>query len=150
MKHAVTERWSGQENRLLMRLIDLHGSSWATIRKSFPSRSVSSVRNRFQRIVNGSKTVGKNRCKQCGAIKRGHVCKEGVSDDDLHIRSAAIENPSSDALEVRLDGVDCEEVEDTPRLFSWHAIRIANDMGFEDVTHPPPIVRAFPFVTSLP
>ena len=42
-------------------------------------RSVSSVRNRWQRIEKGRKLreaghASKNRCQRCGAPKRGHVC----------------------------------------------------------------------------
>ena len=35
-------------------------------------------------------------------------------------------------------------------LFCWFTVQTAHDMGFEDVTHPPPLVHEFPFVTSLP
>ena len=76
-----------------------------------------------------------------------------MSGDNRLLRSAAIENPSSDTPEICSDAVDCEEGEEDTfpsHLFSWYAIRFAHDVGFEDVTRPPPIVQAFPFVTSLP
>lgn len=165
MKHDVMEMWTGKEDTLLLDLIDRHGTSWKTIDKAFPTRSVSSIRNRYQRIVNGTKQTGRNRCLKCGMIKLGHICRGVVrrpDDDDVLLLSPVTEKPSSPpwvntefALDENEDVTEVEECEDEevsfPRhLFSWHTMQTANDMGFEDVTHPPPLVHVFPFVTSLP
>ena len=165
MKHDVMETWTSEEDRLLLHLIDVHGTSWKVIDKSFPSRTVSSIRNRYQRIINGTKNAGKNRCHKCGMIKRGHICGGGVrkpDDDDVLLLSPVTEKPSSPPrvntefrLDAEEDGTEVEEGEDEEvsfplHLFSWHTMQTANDMGFEDVTHPPPLVQGFPFVTSLP
>ena len=53
---------------------------WAAIAKRLPGRTVSSVRNRWQRLEKGRKlredgTELKNRCHQCGEPKRGHICR---------------------------------------------------------------------------
>lgn len=164
MKHDVMETWSAEEDRLLLHLIDVHGTSWTVIRKSFRPRSVSSVRNRYQRILNGTKHAGKNRCHKCGMIRRGYSCA-GVrkpDDDEVLLLSPVTEKPSSPpcvttefTLDVHEDVTEGEEseVEDVSfpcHLFSWHTMQTANDMGFEDVTHPPHLVQEFPFVTSLP
>merc|ERR1719265_1154128 len=55
------------------------GPMWSKIVKQLPGRTVSSVRNRWQRIEKGRKQreagiVSKNRCHACGQPKRGHVC----------------------------------------------------------------------------
>ena len=98
-------------------------------------------------------------------IKRGHICGGGVrkpDDDDVLLLSPVTEKPSSPPrvntefrLDAEEDGTEVEEGEDEEvsfplHLFSWHTMQTANDMGFEDVTHPPPLVQGFPFVTSLP
>ena len=165
MKHDVMETWTAEEDRLLLHLIDVHGTSWKTIDGSFPSRTVSSIRNRYQRILNGMKEGGKNRCHRCGMIKRGHICQgreRTPVDDEVLLLSPVAEKPSSPpwvntefALDENEDITEVEESEDEdvsfpPHLFSWHTMQTANDMGFEDVTHPPPLVHGFPFVTSLP
>lgn len=163
MKHDVMEMWTGEEDTFLLDLIDRHGTSWTTICKAFPTRSISSIRNRYQRIVNGTKKRGRNRCLKCGMIKLGHICGGVVrtpDEDDALLISPVIEKPSfppwmnvdKEVTEVE-KGDDEEDEEEAmfPRhLFSRHTMQTANDMGFEDVTHPPPLVHDFPFVTSLP
>jgi hypothetical protein len=160
------EIWTGEENTFLLDLIDRHGTSWTTIRKAFPTRSISSIRNRYQRIVNGIKKKGRNRCLKCGMVKRGHICGGVVRNPDkkdVHLICPVIEKPPSQPwvnnTEVRHgvneDVTEGEESEDEYvsfpcHLFSWHTMQTANDMGFEGVTHPPPLVHEFPFVTSPP
>ena len=55
------------------------GPKWSKIVQRLPNRTVSSVRNRWQRIEKGRKLraagmESKNRCHACGQPKRGHVC----------------------------------------------------------------------------
>lgn len=146
----------------MLHLIDLHGTSWKAIARSFSSRSISSIRNRYQRIINGSKQGGKNKCHTCGMVKRGHVCGGGVrrsSVGGVLSLSPVTDTPPSPpwvSSDVRLEWNDDgemyedEEVEGPYQLFSWHTVQTAHDMGFDDVTHPPPLVQGFPFATSLP
>jgi len=165
MKHDVMEAWTTEEDRLLLHLIHVHGTSWKVIDGSFPSRTVASIRNRYQRIVNGSKHVGKNRCQRCGMIKRGHICQGRVRtphDDEVLLLSPVTERPSSPpwvnkefGLDENEDVDEGDESEDADvsfpcHLFSWHTVQTANDMGFEGVMHPPPVFQGFPFLTSLP
>ena len=157
------ETWTVEEDRLLVHLIDVHGTFWKVIAQSFPSRSTCSIRNRYQRIVNGSKHIGKNRCRKCGMIRRGHICRGDVPDGDGALRlHPVIQMPSFLPLvntelghDVDEDVVEGDDGRDGEGLFpshplSRHAMQTANDMGFEDVMHPPLVVHEFPFTTSLP
>lgn len=71
--------WAPEEDRLIIEMLAQHGSRWAKIVKELPGRTISSVRNRWQRIDRGrritqSGKVSKNRCQWCGQPKRGHLC----------------------------------------------------------------------------
>ena len=158
MKHDAIGMWTNEEDTFLLRLVDRHGTSWRMISKSLPTRSASSMRNRYQRILNGLKQTGTNRCHKCGMIKRGHICGgvQHTSDDDDGLPLGPdTESPPWVSTEFRLDVDEDvtdgeEEEEGSCHLFSWHTVQTANDMGFDAVTHPPPLVKGFPFVTSLP
>lgn len=153
------DMWKSEEDRLLMDLIHLHGTCWKVIVTSFPTRTVSSIRNRHQRMVNASKQVGRNRCQKCGMMRRGHTCGGSVhtpDGDDVLLFSPVAEEPSPPLpnTDIRLkqdDDVTKDEDSSFPfHLFSWHTVHTVHDMGFDGVTHPPPLVRGFPFATSLP
>ena len=71
--------WEPEEDQTIIELLDKFGPKWSKIVQQLPGRSVSSVRNRWQRIEKGRKLrmfgqESKNRCQQCGEPKRGHVC----------------------------------------------------------------------------
>ena len=55
------------------------GPNWKSIVKQLPGRTTSSVRNRWLRIEKGRKLreegKGKNRCRACGEIMLGHICR---------------------------------------------------------------------------
>ncbi|EOD07964.1 hypothetical protein EMIHUDRAFT_217991 [Emiliania huxleyi CCMP1516] len=88
--HEHMRAWEPEEDRTILRLLGELGPKWSRIVLSLPGacaplasrkhrRSVSSVRNRWQRIEKGRKLreaghASKNRCQRCGAPKRGHVC----------------------------------------------------------------------------
>ena len=60
-------------------MVESEGPKWKHIVKKLPGRTVSSVRNRWQRIEKGRKLREegqefKNRCHACGQPKRGHIC----------------------------------------------------------------------------
>ena len=62
-----------------MEMLERLGPKWSKIVQRLPGRTVSSVRNRWQRIDKGRRLreaghESKNRCQQCGKPKRGHVC----------------------------------------------------------------------------
>ena len=77
--HENMRAWDPEEDQTIIELLDELGPKWSKIMQSPPGRSVSSVRNRWQRIEKGRKLrmngqESKNRCQQCGEPKRGHVC----------------------------------------------------------------------------
>ena len=78
-KHENMQAWSPEEDTIILDMHTQLGPMWSKIVKQLPGRTVSSVRNRWQRIEKGRKQreagiVSKNRCHACGQPKRGHVC----------------------------------------------------------------------------
>ena len=78
-KHENMLAWSPEEDTIILDMHSELGPSWSKIVQRLPGRTVSSVRNRWQRIEKGRKqreagVPSKNRCHACGLPKRGHVC----------------------------------------------------------------------------
>ena len=78
--HEVMRTWDPEEDEVIMSMVDELGPKWAIIVRHLPGRTVSSVRNRYQRIQKGIKLREsgvhiKNKCHACGEPKRGHICK---------------------------------------------------------------------------
>ena len=64
---------------IILEMHEAEGPKWSKIVQRLPNRTVSSVRNRWQRIEKGKKLrmagkESKNRCHACGQPKRGHIC----------------------------------------------------------------------------
>lgn len=85
-KHEVMRGWSPEEDQLLLELIQTSGKRWKLIADALgrcagtgKPRTPAMVRNRFLRIERGrwltEQGMSKNRCGQCGQLKRGHVCQ---------------------------------------------------------------------------
>ena len=77
--HEHMRAWDPEEDNIIITLLNQLGPKWSRIVQQLPGRSVSSVRNRWQRIEKGRKLreagqESKNRCQRCGQPKRGHVC----------------------------------------------------------------------------
>jgi len=77
--HENMKAWSPEEDTLIISMHESEGPKWSKIVQRLPGRTVSSVRNRWQRIEKGRKlresgVESKNRCHACGQPKRGHVC----------------------------------------------------------------------------
>jgi len=77
--HENMRAWLPEEDHIILDMVASEGPKWTKIVGRLPGRSVSSVRNRWQRIEKGRKMreAGKefkNRCHSCGQLKRGHVC----------------------------------------------------------------------------
>lgn len=71
--------WNPEEDRLIIEMISTNGPRWSNIVKMLPGRTISSVRNRWQRIQKGRRMMrdgigSKSRCQWCGQPKSGHVC----------------------------------------------------------------------------
>jgi len=67
---------------MLLRLIETSGKRWKLIAEALGNsnpRTPAMVRNRYLRIERGrwltEQGMSKNRCGQCGQLKRGHVCQ---------------------------------------------------------------------------
>ena len=73
------QAWAPEEDHIILEMHKAEGPKWSKIVQRLPNRTVSSVRNRWQRIEKGRKlredgVESKNRCHACGLPKRGHVC----------------------------------------------------------------------------
>lgn len=78
-RHENMQAWSPEEDQIILAMVASDGPKWSKIVQRLPGRTVSSVRNRWQRIEKGRKlreagVESKNRCHACGLPKRGHVC----------------------------------------------------------------------------
>ena len=78
-KHDNMKAWSTEEDHTIIDGVQLHGHQWRLIVQDLPGRSVSSTRNRFNRIEKGRKmreegTRGRNMCHACWQPKKGHIC----------------------------------------------------------------------------
>ena len=83
--HENMRGWSPEEDELLLHLIQVSGKRWKHIAEALGAqtpgtvRTPAMVRNRFLRIERGrwltENGKSKNRCGQCGQLKRGHVCQ---------------------------------------------------------------------------
>ena len=84
--HENMKAWEPEEDRIIIELLSELGPRWSKIVKALPGRSISSIRNRWQRIEKGRKlredgVESKNRCNICGEPRRGHVCFEKIRQD---------------------------------------------------------------------
>jgi len=71
--------WAPEEDHIILALHAADGPKWSVIVQSLPGRTISSVRNRWQRLEKGRKMreqglETRNRCHACGQPKRGHIC----------------------------------------------------------------------------
>lgn len=80
-EHAMM--WSAMEDDILLKSVAEYGTSWKTIVNKFTRREVSSIRNRYQRIMKADISKAKNRCKVCGMKKLGHICRPVCSPSPL-------------------------------------------------------------------
>jgi hypothetical protein len=81
-KNVPTRFWSrDEEERLFGVAVKVrHGrTQWKDIAEElFPGRSPAAVRNRWIRFVDRPKSIqiAKNRCRKCGQLRLGHICRE--------------------------------------------------------------------------
>ena len=103
------EQWSATEDAAIADGLREYSTRWALIKANkLPHRSVSSIRNRHQRIQKGSRgPPGRNRCHRCGQMKRGHSCTlvgnttgrgaDGNTDESTHDVAVESDECSDDA-----------------------------------------------------
>ena len=98
--HENMKAWSPEEDTLIIAMHESEGPKWSKIVQRLPGRTVSSVRNRWQRIEKGRKlreagVESKNRCHACGQPKRGHVCYAKLNGGpQVDVRSGLSVKPS--------------------------------------------------------
>ena len=106
-KHENMLAWSPEEDTIILDMHSELGPSWSKIVQRLPGRTVSSVRNRWQRIEKGRKqreagVPSKNRCHACGLPKRGHVCLAKLGGGPMTgPPTVTITNPSGVRVPVR-------------------------------------------------
>ena len=86
--HENMKAWDPEEDDIIMSMHAAEGPKWKSIVKRLPGRTVSSVRNRFQRLEEGRKLreagiESSYRCRACGEPKRGHVCRANMAGGRL-------------------------------------------------------------------
>ena len=121
--------WEPEEDRLIIEMLSQHGPRWAQIVKRLPGRTISSVRNRWQRIERGRRmgstgSETKNRCQWCGQPKRGHVCfarmaprapsRSDDADDSRGRGGSPEESPASTPRPARPASDDAALVNELP------------------------------------
>lgn len=108
-KHDTMKGWSPMEDSKLLQLIETSGKRWKLIAEALCTvcpenpRTPAMVRNRYLRIERGrwltEQGMSKNRCGQCGQLKRGHVCqatvREGGSEVGTVRRGSALDMDES-------------------------------------------------------
>ena len=76
--HADAQKWTPEETRQLVRLVREIGTKWKCIGRLMGRNQVS-TRHHYYRFCMGDvdKQLGiaKNRCRKCGQLRRGHICR---------------------------------------------------------------------------
>lgn len=91
--------WSTEEDHIIINGVQLHGHQWRLIVQDLPGRSVSSTRNRFNRIEKGrmmreSGTRGRNLCHACWKPKKGHICEAKRNGGPHVVKQTLMVHPS--------------------------------------------------------
>ena len=85
-------RFTAAEDEALCALvINMQRAKWKDVNKSmvalgYANRSIGSLRNRYLRCVqakNEKDFSGKNRCRLCGKLQKGHVCTATMTPPPL-------------------------------------------------------------------
>lgn len=87
--------WTTEEDYIIIDGVKLHGHQWRLIVRDLPGRSVSSTRNRWNRIEKGrmmreAGTPGRNICHLCWQPKKGHICTTKGLDDCPQVAKQAL------------------------------------------------------------
>lgn len=120
--------FSSEDDSLLFSLLSEHGMQWKVVLKMYnrntlaTKRSYSSLRNRYQRVDRQKRLLERgqlraiNRCRECGEMKRGHICRgknillhKDVQDDDTGV-GLTTDTTSESALCPVLDEDDGDDI----------------------------------------
>lgn len=132
---GTVEPWKAREDKLLRASIAKHGTNWKHILPHFPSRSMSSVRNRWQRILN--EVHRENRCRTCGMPRKGHLCVVPPEEERTHADKGKAQ---SVALEMGFDFLTEGEEGPAPTRGGKSRRRPSEASGSDESTRraPPP------------
>ena len=97
--HEHMKTWSQEEDYIIIDGVKLHGHQWRIIVRKLPGRSVSSTRNRFNRIEQGrmmreTGTRGRNMCHFCWQPKKGHICTAAPASGPHVVTQALVVRPA--------------------------------------------------------
>ena len=97
-RHEHMQAWSPEEDHIIIDGVKLHGHQWRLIVKELPGRSVSSTRNRFNRIEKGrqmkeSGLRGRNLCHACWQPKKGHICTAKIDGGPHVVKECVVVKP---------------------------------------------------------
>merc|ERR1711971_610634 len=100
--HAHMRAWEPEEDECITMLLDQFGPKWTRIVQQLPGRTVSSCRNRWQRIEKGNKMraaglESKNRCQRCGEPRRGHICRVSKGQSTTKLKGRAGQSTKDNA-----------------------------------------------------
>ena len=122
------QEWTPVEDHILMTVIrDMPKKSWMKMQVHFPYRSVSSIRNRYQRLTKKNHTIPpKQKCRYCGEFRRGHICsknlfcEEILDEQDLQdsVVEVNVQDDTKKSVHDFVDSVGDDYVLQTPFLLT--------------------------------
>ena len=72
---SAHDRLTPREDVILIRLTErMEKKSWVKVKLHLSHRSISSIRNRYQRLTRTHLFPPKQKCRLCGEFRRGHIC----------------------------------------------------------------------------
>lgn len=97
------QAWSPEEDHLIIDGVKMHGHQWRLIVQQLPGRSVSSTRNRFNRIEKGRHMQeegkrGRNLCHACWLPKKGHICTKKMNGGPHVVKQTIVVTPSTNVV----------------------------------------------------
>uniref|UniRef100_A0A7S2HBT4 Myb-like domain-containing protein n=1 Tax=Haptolina brevifila TaxID=156173 RepID=A0A7S2HBT4_9EUKA len=169
-RHDYQRLWEPEEDDIAQAMVLRLGNAWTKIanalaKAGYTDRSVSSVRNRYGRILKAQTFQAegrglKNRCHLCGHFKRGHTCRSRMNggpqvaiggESATHLSTLVATSPQQDANDP-LSLYFRAEPEMLPALAPIFSHPANNDSAGEESADavPQPIVRTEPTVLPLP
>lgn len=146
---AFSNPWRPEEDEALVAAIKTHGMSWKKVEKDLRpyARTVAMCRNRYARMMaplrGGIQAKGRNRCKICNQIKRGHTCtgEAGVAATHNAV-SLVLKGLPFDTLALK-QPIEYPAIDDpAPAHHDGHPILpMATAEGYEDGYKPTPGVH---------
>lgn len=89
--------WSHEEDTILRKVVKEHGRAWHVVASRLEEigaeRSAAAARNRMLRLEAPEKKgkEGRNFCRLCGQVRRGHTCKMLTTDTSKWVEVEVVE-----------------------------------------------------------